>query len=79
MKVTNDGPQSELWSFDRQAAFNWNSTAARIKRQYVLLVRASAEHVTMAIDRQALARIWPAPLAMIGETGLLTVGRYRTP
>jgi membrane-associated phospholipid phosphatase len=63
--------RSELWSFDRQAAFNWNSTAARTSD--ILLVVGIGGAVTMAlIDRPTPGMV--APLAIIGETGLLTVG-----
>ena len=63
--------RSELWTFDRQAAFNWNATAARTSD--ILLFAGIGGALTMAlIDRPTPGM--GAPLAIMGESALLTIG-----
>ena len=63
--------RSELWAFDRPASFNWNTTAARTSD--ILLVAGIGGALTMALIDRPTARMGQ-PLAIMGETGLLTVG-----
>ncbi|MFZ1617261.1 MAG: phosphatase PAP2 family protein [Flavobacteriales bacterium] len=63
--------RSDIRAFDRPASFNWNTTAARTSD--LLLVAGIGGALTMAlIDRPTPGM--GAPLAIIGETGMLTVG-----
>jgi membrane-associated phospholipid phosphatase len=74
MKVqTTD--RSDLPAFDRHAAFNWDPSAHQVSN--VLLVAGVGGALAMAIVHRPSDDI-ATPLALIGETALLTTGLTNT-
>ena len=63
--------RTELWAFDRQAAYNWNPAAARASD--LLLIVGIGGAVTMALIQRPTPGMG-APLAIMGESALLTLG-----
>lgn len=63
--------RSELWAFDRQAAFKWSPAASHTSD--LLLITGIGSAVAMALIFRPTPGMG-APSALIGETALLTIG-----
>lgn len=63
--------RSALWAFDRQAAFNWNTSAAHTSD--LLLIAGIGGAVTLALVHRPTPGMG-APLAIMGGSALLTIG-----
>ena len=63
--------RSELWAFDRQAAFKWSPAAAHTSD--LLLITGIGSAVAMALIFRPSPGMG-APSALLGETALLSIG-----